>query len=93
MHDSRVELYIDCGDGQENKRMFDALYERKQAIEEKFGGSLEWQRLDDRRACRICHVMPGSGLQEQDRWSELHEQMIDAMIRLERGLGPHIKRL
>jgi hypothetical protein len=53
----------------------------------------EWQRLDDRRACRIRHVLTLGGLTDRDRWPEIQEAMMDAMVRLEKALKPQIKRL
>jgi hypothetical protein len=30
---------------------------------------------------------------DRDRWAEIHEEMVDAMVRLETALGPEIARL
>jgi 5-methylcytosine-specific restriction protein B len=49
-----VELYIDGGNNkkQENKIIFDKIYQNKLDIESKLG-NLSWQRLNEKRACRI----------------------------------------
>jgi len=91
--DTQVELYIDQGEAEANKRIFDQLFASKEKIEEAFGEPLEWQRLDDRRACRIRHVLTFGGLADRDRWPEIQEAMIDAMVRLEKALKPQVKRL
>lgn len=93
MSDAQVELYIDQGEAEANKRIFDRLFASKGKAEEAFGEPLEWQRLDDRRACRIRHVLTLGGLADRDRWPEIQEVMIDAMVRLEKALKPQIKRL
>jgi len=93
MGDAQVELYIDRGDADENKRIFDALYAQKEAIEQTFGDHLGWQRLDDRRASRIRYVIADGGLQDQEHWPSIQERMVEAMARLERALKPHIKQL
>ena len=49
----RAEIYINTGDQDRNKRIFDYLAENKAAIEEKYGESLTWQRLDTMVTCRI----------------------------------------
>ena len=49
----RAEIYISTGDQDRNKRIFDYLAENKAAIEEKYGESLTWQRLDKMVTCRI----------------------------------------
>ncbi len=93
MGDTQVELYIDRGEAEANKNIFDQLVANKGQIEETFGAALDWQRLDDRRASRICHHLAAGGLADRDRWPEIQEAMIDAMVRLEQALKPHIKRL
>jgi hypothetical protein len=62
-HDGQVELYIDFdkSTGEGNKVFFDALYARKAEIEEAFGGPLEWQRLDDKRSCRVRKIVGVGG--------------------------------
>jgi len=93
MNDAQVELYIDQGEAEANKCIFDQLFASKEQIEAAFGEPLEWQRLDDRRACRIRHRLTLGGLTDRDRWPETQEAMIDAMVRLENALKPQIKRL
>lgn len=93
MSDAQVELYIDTGEAEANKRIFDRLFASKEQVEEAFGEPLEWQRLDDRRACRIRHRLTLGGLANRDRWPEIQEAMIEAMMRLEKALKPQIKRL
>jgi hypothetical protein len=95
-HDANVELYIDRGENseEENKQIFDALANSKDSIEAAFGGSLEWQRLEGKRACRIKKQIDMGGYRDDpSKWSETHAAMIDAMIRLEKALRPHIARL
>ena len=47
---NRVELYFCDADKDKNKRRFDKLFADKDEIERRFGGSLGWERLDDKRA-------------------------------------------
>jgi serine/threonine protein kinase len=94
--EARVEIYIDRGSGKvaENKQIFNQLYSHKDEIEKTFGGELSWQRLDDKRACRICHDMTIGGIRsEESKWPEIHDAMIDAMIRLEKALAPHLAQM
>lgn len=56
----RVEIYIDTGDKAKNKEIFDNLQRNKEKIESEFGNSLSWERLDDKRSCRIALYRDGS---------------------------------
>lgn len=94
-NDANVELYIDRGSDSEaeNKAIFDRLAQSKESIEADFAEPLEWQRLEGKRACRIKKDIDLGGYRDEDRWPEIQEAMIDAMIRLEKALKPHIARL
>ena len=41
----RVELYIDVGDQDKNKELFDHLFRKKESIESEIGQELSWERL------------------------------------------------
>jgi CBS domain-containing protein len=49
----RVELYLDGGDKDVNKQRFEQLLARKIEIEQVVGEPLQWERMDNRRACRV----------------------------------------
>lgn len=49
----RAEIYINTGDQDKNKKVFDYLAENKASIEQKYGSPLTWERLDNRVTCRI----------------------------------------
>ena len=93
MDSARVELYIDTGDGNRNKRIFDELSKKKQEIETDFGDQLDWQRLNEKRASRIEKIVENKGLTNTDDWDEIQDRMIVAMTKLEKALGKHIKQL
>jgi len=93
MGDVQVGLRIRRDTVEESKRIFNSLYANRDTIEQAFGDRLDWQRLDHQRTSHIRYVIPGGGLQNQDRWPEIQERMIDAMVRLERALKPEIQLL
>jgi hypothetical protein len=90
-----VELYIDWDreTGAKNKAILDALAAQKEAIEREFGGPLDWERLDDKRASRIRKRFTNGGLAEPGTWPQLHEEMIDAMIRLDNALRGRLAKV
>lgn len=87
-----TELYIDCGkeSEEETKRLFDTLSAHREEIETSFGDALEWDWIEGRRGCRIRRTIEAGGYRDEERWPEIHDQMIDAMVRLERAIRPHL---
>ena len=78
----RAELYIDRGDKDENEQIFDLLIKQKEKIEKEFGGPLTWERLDEKRACRIKSETPGN-IFEKEQWDDMLTFMVDSMFKLE----------
>ena len=91
-----VELYIDRGKDskEENQTIFDSLNEHRDEVEQAVGTSLDWERLDDKRACRIARRFHQGGYNTvEDQWPAIQDAMIDTMVRLEHVLSPHIAKL
>ncbi len=85
----RAELYIDRGDRAQNKQFFDRLEADRAAIESEIGQRLGWERLDNRRACRIKLERPGDVF-DAEQWPTMTAFMVDAMVRLEKALKPRL---
>ncbi len=94
-HDAAIELYIDRGrdSKEENEKIFDQLRAHRDEIEQTFGGSLVWQRLDEQRACRIRKDIEVGGYRDESRWPDIQEVMIKSMIALSKALKPYMSRL
>ena len=86
-----MELYIDTPDAGENQRIFEALVGKKETIENGFGGQLEWDSKDGRRACRIRKSYTQGGYRNEGNWESVYEELSEGMVRLERALRPHLK--
>ena len=56
----RVEVYWAKWEDARNKEIFDYIASHKQQIESQIGIALDWQRLDEKRACRISITKPYS---------------------------------
>jgi hypothetical protein len=90
---SYIELYIDFADKDKNKAILDKLLDDREAIEREFGDELEWERLDNRRASRVIKRFYDGGRETPDKWPEIQEQLIDAMIRLDKAFRSRILAL
>ena len=84
-----MEVYLDKGKKDVNKKRFDALYKYKEDVEKDFGDKLNWERLDLKRACRISFTFEDTGLNTKDKWDELQQKM----ILLENAFRLYIERL
>lgn len=93
MHDAAVGLRVQRDTPERSKRIFDALHNRRGAIEQEFGHPLEWQPKEEVKTCHILHTMEVGGWKDEDRWPQIQEEMVDAMVALERALAPEIARL
>jgi hypothetical protein len=95
-HSTRIELYIDRGadSEEENKRIFDKLYQHKAEIESAFGGELSWEKMEEKRASRIARYYETGGYRdEEEKWPAIQDELIDGMIRFSKALSPYIKKL
>ena len=68
----------------ENKRLFDDLFENKTEIETElaFDSSLEWARLDGKKASRIKYSFLGLDFDKQDNYPELMNKAIDVAVKM-----------
>lgn len=89
----RAELYIDLRDADRNEASFDALLARKAEIEEMVGEPLSWERLDERRACRVACYAPGSIEDSADQQEQHRKWAIARLLRLKKVLGPRLAGL
>ena len=93
MHDACVGLRIRRDTAEDSKRIFDALHERKETIETRFGHDLDWRPGEDIKACHIMYPIDTGGWRDEEHWPQIQDEMVDAMVRLERALAPEIARL
>ncbi|TCI91806.1 DUF4268 domain-containing protein [Tenacibaculum sp. M341] len=89
----RVELYIDRGELEENTLIFEKLETEKEIIEKTFGQKLVWEKLEDKRACRIKYENSNVNVFEKENWNEMIQFLIDGMIRFEKAFKEHLKKI
>ena len=92
-HSASVELTIDRGDEEENRRVFDRLRASQETIEKAFGAPLEWYQSEGVRVCRIRSTVDAGGWRDETKWPQAQDTLIETMIRLDKALAPHLKVL
>ena len=101
---SNIELYIDKGFakghlnehedfGKQNLEIFEYFYSKKDEIESSFKTKLVWEKLENRRACRISFVVDGGYNSNKDKWPKIHEKLVNNMISFSDSLKPLIKKI
>ena len=81
-----IEVYIN-----NNKDLYDSLYQMKDEIEEKLGLSLEWLRLDNKKASRILTYIDGLDFNNHDNYPQLIDETIEKVIKMRRVFAPYVK--
>jgi predicted transcriptional regulator len=89
----RIELYIDTGNVQKNKDIFDKLLARKNAIELELNAVLSWERLDGKRAARIAYYHDGSITDESNDLSKLREWAIAELLHFQPVMEKHVSEV
>lgn len=90
---ARVELYLDQGDAEKNKALFDLLFHDKANIESEIGNQLEWERLDDKRSSRIALYTSGTIESDTETKSQLQNWMIDNLLKFKKVFNNRLKKL
>ncbi len=85
----RIELYIDLISKEENKKIYDFIHERKETLEKNFGDKLKWDRLDDKKACRIGYSKKFDSYDETN-WNDMIEWFARHFQNLEKSIKPRI---
>lgn len=69
------------------------LYSKKYEIENNLKTELEWERLNNRRACRIKKSLNEAGLGDEEKWDGLQDNMINFMIIFEEEFKKYVPAL
>ena len=86
----RQDVNIDRPTFAESHAIFDALYQRREIIEQRYGKALEWDAVDDRKLCRLSDSRPGD-VSHSDEYDEYIAFFVDASERLRAAIGPELR--
>lgn len=70
-----IEVYIN-----DNKELFDKLYSEARAIQDELDFTMDWQRLDNKKASRIIYYISGLDFNNHENYDELINEVIDKVI-------------
>lgn len=70
-----IEVYIN-----DNKELFDRLYSESEVIQNELDFSMDWQRLDNKKASRIIFYMGGLDFDNHENYDELINEVIDKVV-------------
>lgn len=87
----RVEVYIDYGNIESNKALFDWLFKRKEEIERLCGFPINWDRLDEKQACRIYVERIGNIQSSDNELDEIRQWQIKHLLILKNVFGPLLR--
>jgi len=88
-----VELAISKGNAFANKRVFDELRKFETEITLDFGNILSWERLDNKKMCRVAYSLSGVNLNEKEDWDKMMVFLIDNMLKLEKAMREPLKKV
>jgi len=89
---ARAEIYIDQGDQEKNKLLFDALKDEEEEITATYGNPLEWERLDEKRASRIAIYRDGMIESSDSELEEIRKWQIENLLQIKQVFAPEIHK-
>jgi len=90
---ARVELYFSRPNKEENKFIYNALIEKQDEYETKFGNKLIWEELPDKKASRIKYELNNVDYFNKEDWTQMINFMVDAMVNLEKTFREPISKI
>ena len=83
-----VDVYIF-----DNKDLFDGLYSQREEIEHALGYSLDWQRIDDKKASRIKYTIFGLNFNDHSNYRALMDEIINRATQMREVFSMRVKGL
>ncbi|MDD3417840.1 MAG: DUF4268 domain-containing protein, partial [Lachnospiraceae bacterium] len=87
-----VDLSINRGDKETNERIFDKLYSSKKELEKDFGHELKWEKLDEKKSCRVSYRMENVDITDCENWEKFKEFQCDAMVRFDKTMRQAVSK-
>ena len=88
-----VELAISKADTTENKQIFDELIKFKDEITASFGNELSWERLGNKKMCRVAYYKEGVNIFIKEDWQTIVDFLVPNMIKLEHSMREPLRKV
>lgn len=88
-----VQVYIDTGDREKNKKAYDLLADMRMELEEKVGAPMLWERLDDKKSSRISLCTEGTIDDSQEDLEVLADWAVASTLKMRKAFSSKIKAL
>jgi len=89
----RIELSIYGRSQEENKVIYDRLQTKKDQVEMRFGNSMLWQRLDDKRMSRVKYELGGVNLFYREDWDKMIAFFVEFLPQFETAFKKAIQEV
>lgn len=89
----RAELFINQGDKEQNKKVFDLLAQQKESIEREFGSQLTWERMDEKVTSRIRYQLESVNISDEKDWSRIISFLKDTSERMVKAFKEPVSKL
>mgnify|MGYP000848136530 CR=1 FL=1 len=87
-----VEVLINVSSKEENKKLYDKIYQNKEDIESSYGASLTWERLDDKKSARITDRLFGVDITNREDWDKIKVFLCESMVKFEKAIKDPLKK-
>lgn len=87
----RVEAYLDTSDKNLNEELFDRFHTDAADWERAAGVDLDWERLDEKRACRIASYFVPCDLQDARQKEDAANWATQTLIKMFRALNQRLR--
>ena len=90
--EARVNFVLNRNQPEQNKQLFDLLYQNRADIEQRFGAALSWRRMDDKK---VSIIELGQSFDGHNRanWPEMTAWLVENIKKLESAFAPCIPAL
>jgi len=84
-HKIRISMWIP-----DNKSLYDTFYTNKDSIEKEIGHSINWDKLDDKKAAYAYTFIEGLDFNKQDNYDALMNSVINEVLLFRKAFKPYI---